>query len=218
MIRITSKAFALLLFALSLGFLFSSCSDDSTGPGETESQLEVHTVEDLPADTAGNPGSGPQNFTFYSLRDNSIVADEDSASIQWDLAFSGTTILTNSGVSGPGEGGAVVLDQSLEATTTAPAEGLSVDTDSLLAIPTGSDNGWYNYSLNDHTVRPISGKTIVVRTADGGHYAKLRIISYYKGNPDTSSDEFINNPDDRPADRYYTFEYAIQLNGTRELK
>ncbi|HLR26019.1 MAG TPA: HmuY family protein [Fodinibius sp.] len=210
----TIKQLSLPLLAAAFTLLFTGCSDDTTGPGEIEAQLEVHTVKDLPADTDATPGSVSANFTFYNLRDNSIVADEDSASTQWDLAFSGTTILTNSGVSGPGEGGAVVLDQSFKATTMAPSEGLSVDTDSLLAIPTGRGNGWYNYDMEAHVVRPISDKTIVIRTADGEHYAKLKILNYYKGNPDMTSQEFQNDP---PPSRYYTFEYAIQMDGSRDL-
>lgn len=214
MLPITKKPLSLSIIAAALVFAFTACSDDTTGTnGEEESQLETHTVEDIPADT-----SYTGNITYYSLRENSLVEESDSASTDWDIAFSGTTIYTNNEASGPGSGGAIVLDQSFDATTMAPSEGYAVDTTATnLAIPTGSDNGWYNYNTTTHIVTPLPDKTIVLRTADGENYAKLKVLSYYKGHPDVSSDEFNNNPDEYPS-RYYTFEYAIQLNGSRELQ
>lgn len=207
----TKKTLSLPLLIATFALLFTACDDSSTGPesGGEESQLETHTVADFPADTASTG-----EITYYSLRENSVV--EDSASTQWDIAFSGTTIYTNSEASGPGAGGAILLDQSFDATTIAPPTGYSVDTSATnLAIPTGDENGWYNYTgqtgTPSHTIIPLENKTIVLKTADGQHYAKIRILSYYKGNPEIS--------DERPADsRNYTFEYAIQLNGSRELQ
>lgn len=212
MLLSTKKLPLLTIIAAALAFAFTACSDDTTGPnGEEESHLETHTVADISTGERGN-----LQIAYYSLRENTLV--QDSASAEWDVAFSRTTIYTNSGSSGPGDGGAIVLDQPFEATTMAPSEGYAIDTSSTnLAIPTGSDNGWYNYNPSTHIVTPIEGKTIVIRTADGTQYAKINILSYYKGNPDLSSDEFNNNPDDYPSG-YYTFEYAIQLNGSRELQ
>lgn len=212
MLPLTKKYVSLPLLAAVFALLFTACDDSSTGPdnGGEESQIETHTVADISTGERGNA-----IIAYYSLRENNLV--QDSASTDWDIAFSRTTIYTNSEASGPGEGGAVVLDQSFDATTTAPSTGYAVDTTATaLAIPTGSGSGWYNYNTSTHIITPIENKTIVIRTADGGHYAKLRILSYYKGNPDLSSEEFANNPDDYPSG-HYTFEYAIQLNGTREF-
>ena len=41
--------------------------------------------------------------------DNKIIASTDAASTKWDIAFSSTKILVNSGTSGPGLGGAFVF-------------------------------------------------------------------------------------------------------------
>ncbi|MCW9707546.1 HmuY family protein [Fodinibius salsisoli] len=219
MLLITNKTFSLPLLAAAFALLFTACDDSSTGPetGEEESQIETHTVEDL--DTGYGGRMTPNDTLYYSLRENSIVDKSDSVSTQWDLAFSGTTIYTNSEASGPGDGGAIVLGQTFDATTIAPSEGYAIDTTATnLAITTGSDNGWYHYTgqkgTPPHTIVPLENTTLIVRTADGKHYAKLRIISWYKGNPDLSSDEFANNSDNYPSGNY-TFEYAIQLNGTR---
>lgn len=200
----------LMLPAVLLLFFFTACDDSSTGPGNEEegSQIESYTVEDIPATDA---------ITYYSLRENSMVEESDSASAEWDVAFSTTTIYTNSGSSGPGNGGAIVLDQAFGSTTVAPSTGYGIDTTATNpAIPIGSGNGWYNYNRTTHIVTPIENTTLIIKTGDGDHYAKLRVLSYYKGNPDLSGDEFSNNPDEYPSG-HYTFEYTIQLNGSREF-
>ncbi len=197
-----------LLFVIG-AFFMSACSS-STSSGAGESELEVYMAEDIPANPSGSRGGAP-DFTFYSLKNNTIVDKADSASVKWDLAFNATTILVNSGASGPGNGGAIVVDQAFENTDLAPVEGYKTDTDTSFAI-----SDWYRYDMSVHAVLPKTGKTIVLKTADGEHYAKVQILSYYKGNPDTSSESFQNR-ETRPEDRYYTFEYAIQLNGSNEL-
>jgi hypothetical protein len=198
----------MLIFSV---LLAASCQESSTSV-DTETELEVHIVEDLPANVEAERGAAP-DFTFYSLREGTIVTD--SASTEWDIAFSATTILVNSGTSGPGKGGAVVLDMAFEEVETAPESGYQVDSAEGYAI----DN-WYSYTgqnVPQHAILPKENKTIVVNTADGNAYAKIQIISYYKGNPDTSSDKFANSQT-RAEDRYYTFKYVVQTDGTRRLK
>ena len=204
-----------LLVLLITGLVFTSCDDNGTG--NTDAELEVQTASDVPANVDGERG-GPQDFTFYSLSNGEIVADSDSASSQWDIAFSSTTIITNSGTSGPGNGGAVILDVPFADVDTAPSTGYNVDSEASLAIPTGSGNGWYNYTGGNEPVNaiiPIPDKTIIVRTANG-NYAKVEVLSYYEGNPDTSSDEFADQQT-RPAGRFYTFQYVLQTDGSTSL-
>src|SRR5699024_1552812 len=141
------KQLSLPLLAVAFTLLFTGCSDDTTGPGEIEAQLQVHTAKDIPAnpdDGGGGPPGAHTNFTYYSLTKGKVVADADSDTIKWDIAFSGLTILTNSGVSGPGEGGAVILDQSFIETTTAPKTGYTVDSDTLKGAA-----DWYNYDTEE---------------------------------------------------------------------
>jgi hypothetical protein len=199
---------------VTLIFAISACSNSITD-AEEESQVESKIVKDLPAN-AGTERGAPHDFTYYNLEEGAIVAKEDSASTSWDLAFSKTTILINNGDSGPGQGGAIVLDVPFDEVSIAPSEGYRIDQNGAYAV-----NGWYNYTGRDgtppHAVIPFENKTIVLKTGDGEYYAKMRILSYYKGNPDTSTEKFANVRT-RAASSYYTFEYAIQLNGSRELK
>jgi len=200
----------------SLLLIITACSDSSTGVNdEPVSDVNVNLVEDF--DARGTDGQ----FSFFSLRTGQEVAQADSATTEWDIAIRGTTILINSGISGPGEGGALLLDVPFDDVEVAPSTGYAADSDEILAIPTGSGNGWYNYTggaTPQNAILPIEEVTIVLQTGDGNHYAKMEILSYYRGNPDTSTEEFANS-DTRPDARYYTFNYAIQqIENLRDLE
>lgn len=200
----------------SLLLLVAACSDSTTGiSDEPLSEVEVNTVEDF--DARGTDGQ----FSFFSLRTGQEVAHADSATTEWDIAIRGTTILINSGISGPGTGGALLLDVPFEEVEIAPETGYSTDSNESLAIPTGSGNGWYNYTggaTPQNAILPIEEVTIVLQTGDSKNYAKLEILSYYRGNPDTTTEDFANS-ETRPDARYYTFRYAIQQSeDLRDLK
>ncbi len=205
--------------ALALMITFSACDDSNPVDPDEPVELEVQTVEDLPADPATQigPSGRPQGlnqYTFFSLRDGEIVvahdAEEraDSNSTAWDLAFQSTTIRVNGGSSGPGDGAAYVAEAAFQEVTEVDLDRLQPDGDEQLAIPTGSGNGWYNYNANGQNyIRPIPGRTLVVRTADGNGYAKIRIQSYYKGAPELPADR-----EEHPA-RHYTFDYVGRTDG-----
>jgi hypothetical protein len=203
----------LLLFILVLAFAAAGC--DSSGTDEDFTAPEVMMAEDIPADPitgldpmTGRP-VGSDEYTFYSLREHQIVPRSDSATTAWDVAFKATTILTNGGSSGPGQGGAQVLEGIFEEISEAPSEGFTADATDGFAIPTGSGVGWYNYNPQTNMVTPVPGRVLLVRNADGT-YAKLRILSYYKGAPDA--------PDADSESRYLTFEYVYQPDGSRRFE
>src|SRR5699024_4782756 len=106
----------------------ASCDDSSTGV-DAEPELKVHLVENLSANADAERGTGP-DFTFYSIRENTIIADVDSATSKWDIAFSELRVIVNSGASGPGKGGAVVLDVPFNEVEIAPeADEYNVDSE-----------------------------------------------------------------------------------------
>lgn len=201
-----------LLLAL-IAPAFTAC--DSAETVIVPDPIQAEVVNDLPADpiTGFDPDTGQpigaDVFTFFSLRTGAIVPNADSASTAWDLGFKGTTIVVNGGSSGPGEGAAQVVTGSFEEVVEAPAEGYATDSDAGNAIPTGSGNGWYNYNGQLNLITPIPGRVLVIKAADG-RYAKVRILSYYEGAPDTP------DPTQDTA-RYYTFEYVFQPDGSRTL-
>jgi hypothetical protein len=200
--------------ALVVAALFSACDKDDDS--DTPTPLEAKTSTDINANPADNGGFS----TYFNLTTGQVVPASDSNGTKWDIAFKTTTIKVNSGTSGPGEAAAQILSTGFDDLKEAPETGYKPDAD-VFAIPTGSNNGWYVYtgaapSGPQHAILPVAGKTIVVKTANN-KYAKIQIVSYYKGNPNTASDEFMNLAT-RPADKYYTIRYMIQANGSRKFE
>lgn len=224
----------LLVTACALGL--AAC--DSTDP-VVETDLDVQTATDVEADpTSGrdpNTGRAISNnlFTLYDLDAGEVVLSSnetdadvraaDSTSTVWDVGFRGTTVIVNGGTSGPGEGTARLLAEAFADVTEAPAGGYAADGDNTCpavetqfgtapgapyAVCTGSGNGWYTY--DGAVVTPIAGRTVVLTTGDGERYAKLRVLSYYRGAPTA--------PTQDSEGRYYTFEYVVQPDGSRDFE
>lgn len=146
---------------------------------------------------------------YFRFSDSTVVTGADTLSDKWDIAFSTTTIYTNSGSSGVGNGGAVVLtDVNFEDVIEAPASGYEIDSAGAPAIPAGSGNGWYFYDFTKHLITPLPGVIIIVKTSEG-KYAKVQILSYYKGAPDA--------PESSDESGFYTIKYFYQPDGSRKL-
>jgi hypothetical protein len=61
-------------------------------------------------------------------------------------------------------------------------------------------------------VTPAAGRVLVIRTATG-KFAKIEILNYYKGG--VTPDATASNADKLTKQRYYTFRYAYQPNGSK---
>ncbi len=192
--------------------VFAACSTSSDDPAPVP--LTATTVKDIPADPTvisgtGQPLPGTNKFTLFSFVSNTTVANADSASTKWDLGFRGTTIIVNGGTSGPGQGAALIQSGIFDELKTAPTTGYAQDAKPAYAIPSGSDKGWYNYNPTANLITPLAGKVIFLKTA-GGKYAKVEILSYYKGAPAT--------PTPTSEARHYTFRYVYQPDGSTNLQ
>jgi hypothetical protein len=209
------------LIALSFisGTLFlASCDKDEVPAPVT---VQTKTVSNLQADTiigiaaSGQPyGSG--KYTLYSLETNAVIANSDSATTKWDVGFRGTTIITNGGNSGPGTGGAFIFVGTFSDLTTIPTDStFRIDNaPTSYAIKTGSGNGWYSYNGATNLITPIPGRILVIRTASG-KYAKIEIQNYYKGG--VTPDATASDSDKLTKQRYYTFRYTFQSDGTKKF-
>jgi hypothetical protein len=205
----TKSIFFKSVLLLSVFSFFTSCSNDDDNSSGT-ANLETKTFSNLYAPQTGGMGAPVGGeFAKFSFSQNAIVTNDS-----WDIAFRGTTIIVNGGTAigitdeptRSGNGAVSIVSNTLDAVTTIPnASTFNQDGASSYAIPTGSDNGWYNYDGATNIVTPIAGKVFVVKTHDG-KYAKMEIISYYKDAP--------ANPDATSLTRYFTFKYVYQPNGT----
>lgn len=202
--------FNLVLALCITSVTFTACEKDTdSSTNEQSTSLSVTTAEDVQADTLGTG-----HYTFFSLKDSSIVALSDSATTKWDIGFKNTSIIVNGGTSGPGNGGAFMYTGLFTDVTTVPDSTFKQDNGSSFAI-----SSWYSYTgaatVPNHAILPLAGKVIIIRTADN-KYAKLEISSYYKGNPNTASAEFADLAT-RPKSRFFTFRYVYQPNGSKKL-
>ena len=195
----------LLLFVISSTLLFTAC-DDSNNSGPDNFTGEFLTATDIQA--------GQDGFTFFNLRTGQVVADSNST--DWDLGFKDAGfeifIITNSGTRGPGEGGGILLDVAYDDIAEVPAdEDFVVESAASYAINPAPD-GWWIYTATflepNHAVLPKTPHTILVRNADGDSYAKIEILSYYEGNPATTTPGFANLQT-RPSSGYFTFKYEV---------
>ena len=125
------------------------------------------------------PFSSTAPFTFFSFKNDTVIANTDSASTKWDFGIHFVNIIVNSHASGPGNAGVITQPGIYDSLSVAPQTGYSYDTTSTnTAIDAGYTTGWYIYNPNDptHTFYPKAGQFFVFRTADN-HYAKMEILS-----------------------------------------
>jgi hypothetical protein len=193
-----------------------ACSKSDT---TTVLPVTAVTVRDIPADTVvglSSQGMPITNgiYTFYSLEKNALVPNTDSASTKWDIAFMSTRILTNGGTSGVGLGGAFVYTGLFDDLKTISTDSVfkTDNAPTSYAITTGSGKGWYTYDQLTSLITPLAGRVLVIRTASG-KYAKMEITCYYKGG--TTLPASATDMDKLTKQRYYTFRYAYQPNGTK---
>ena len=189
--------------ALFIGFTSCSSDDDlNQAVDPVESQL-VTNLEAPQTGGQGQPVGGA--FTKFDF----ATGMETNSDTDWDIAFRGTTIAINGGTSTGtadepvrnGNAGAAIVTGTFASVETAQGLSFSQDSESSFAIPTGSDNGWYNYNPQQNVVSAIPGKILVFRTRNG-NYAKVEILSYYL-------DQDSSNPSNG---RFYTFNYVYNPN------
>ena len=209
--------FSIALLAL-CAFALSSCKDDPS-PEPVVSVTFPNLAADPPTGFDPNTGApiGTTGlFTLFSFKTGAVVDQADLATNKWDLGFRGTTIIVNSPTSGTGTSQVQLLSGIFDELKEAPVDGYKSDDSNATvkyAIPTGSGSGWYTATGGapgvPTVIKPIAGKIIVVKTADG-RYAKMEILSYYKDAP--------TNPTGTEPSRYYTFRYVYQPNDTRSFE
>ncbi|HHB78771.1 MAG TPA: hypothetical protein ENK85_06025 [Saprospiraceae bacterium] len=194
------------IFAI-LAMFLSSCKKEDPVIAHPDTQKVSNLY--APADVRDqNTGQIVQEnpFVYFSFKEGGAV----DSTASWDIAFKGTVIITNSGVSGTGNAKSAIVNSTFADVTEAPADDqLRVDAATEYAIPWGSGNGWYNYNPTNHLISPIAGKVIVVKTNDG-KYAKMEILSYYKDAPAQP-----NPAVDQGST--LTFNYVYQDNGTNKF-
>jgi hypothetical protein len=199
-------------FTLSFCFiilLFASCEKSINQDIEDEkviqfvelnaSQYEVNILDSL---VTGK-------FEKFSFSEGDTVNHDN-----WDVAFSGTTIIVNGGdsynVNQPertGNAAVYIAVGVMSDIKTVDINKLEQDNASGPAIIDDlgiSGEGWASYDGDTHILSPIPGRILVFRTHDN-KYAKMEILYFY------------DSPDPQPSEGdyggFYTFNYVCQFNG-----
>lgn len=192
------------LLALSVCLLFTSCSkNDDPTPDENNGTLEVIAVKDLDGYT--------KEAVYFSLEQGKEV---EESSTDWDIKLSGTTISFGNEATGQ------LVEGIFASYLNAPENGFSESN-------IGGSNSYYTYTNNDeplHTVLMKPGVLIIVKTGKG-NYAKIEMISYYKGNPtaaDMATEEFADYGEGSQRQekwplKHYTFNYVLQSDGSNKF-
>ena len=176
-----------------------------TTPSVTQPPTDVVPQLDVVSFTID--ATSREAWAYFSFTKGATVEVADPLnSMDWDLGFQRTKVITNGGVSGPGKGGAVMLkDVEFDQVKEAPAGGYAADSDQNLAIVAQSEEGWYIYTgPPNHWILPLEKRVFVVQAADGT-FAKVRFAGYYKDNDNKKDSGFI------------TFKYVHQPDGSRNF-
>lgn len=213
----------------------TGCSKDKETKPALEDGKSI-VIYDLAGDTEAAMGStapGKETRDFYTFlfrfSDKRQIWIKNKANStqwlkgkDWDIAFTGpynSEIYINNALQegNPGFGGEVnktavmLMPQSYESLNNAPSDA-DFDKSSLSKIgwaANSSSQGWFQYSDNTHIMQALPNRTYAIRLPDG-KYAKLQLISAYKGNPPAITN--LNWP--AP---YYTFRYFVQQDGSKNL-
>lgn len=146
--------------------------------------------------------SSPEKWVYFDFSKGSVVDVSDRSSLNWDLGFKRSLIISNGGETNPkGMGGIIELNHArFESVTEAPETGYIAD---IRTSPEETENPavkkWYDYSYWSHTLTP-KNNIYIIRTADG-RYAKMQILKYSCGR----------------VSGCYTIKYAYQGNGSRKF-
>jgi hypothetical protein len=194
---------SLLAYAVIVTGLMSCGKEEVPNPGPTPATTQTDSIQ-----SAFNP-AGP--FTYFSFKNNTVVAGTDSNSTKWDFAFRYVNIIVNSHASGPGNAGVITENGIFDNYKTAPETGYAYDTTtSNLAINANYNdpNSWYFYDAAVHNLTPLAGKFFVFKTTDN-HYVKMEILSVTTDVPFTSPVP--------PTYIWYKFRYSYQADGSRNF-
>lgn len=212
----------MLTLAVCIG-LCCSCTKKDNGTDAPDGVSVM--IKDLPGDTAARMGTGGSTSfkTLYFNLDSGkavTISDADKATAKWDLAFTGpynSEVYVNSGsygynpgYGGPGKGAVIQIEKPYSEVKSAPSDA-DFNKSSLTKIgwESGSNGGWFFYSMDNHIAVPIKNRTFAIRTASG-KYAKLEMLNVYKGNPPVVTDLYWPAP-------YITFRYFVQKDGGTSL-
>jgi len=185
-----------MIATIAMLFILASCSKDPVTPAP------VTLVEKT--DSLKVNFSTTSAFTFFSFKNDALVANTDSATAKWDFGLRLTTFILNSHAYGPGNAGAILKSGIYGTCKTAPVSGYAYDT---TASQKGiKDGSWYDYNPTTHSFVPKAGQTFFFRTSDN-YYVKMELLA-------VDYEPFVGPT---PVKLIYRFRFTYQANGSENF-
>ena len=191
-------------------FLFTSCEKSINQDMTTEDVITFFELNASQFSLNISDSSLIGSYTKFSFAEGDTVTHQN-----WDVAFSGSTIIVNGGeASGQnqpertGDGAVYIEIGLLSDVRQVDVSRLKQDRnlDPAIVDDLGiSGEGWASYDISSHILSPIPGRILVFRTHDN-KYAKMEIVYFY----DTPNPEPLNGD----YGGFYTFNYVYQADGT----
>ncbi|MEC8025627.1 MAG: HmuY family protein, partial [Myxococcota bacterium] len=132
---------------------------------------------------------GTEKWAYLSFANGPVNIEDAANSTEWDLGVKGYLIRTNSGLSGPGLGGAVLMkDTTWESVVTTDTVGFAIDEEINEPGPPGSVSSapasptfeyWYDYNFTTHEL--TAKDSVYVVRGGSGTYAKVTLMGGYDG-------------------------------------
>ena len=120
-------------------------------------------------------------WTYLDLETNSFVeVDDPMASSDWDIGMLRYHIKLNSGIHGPAEVQAVIVEgEDYDTYAEVPTDGYQIDLEDENGdgTPEYVFGTWYDYDISTHILTP-KNSFYVVKSKNQFHY-KFQILSYY---------------------------------------
>lgn len=164
----------------------------STAAVSVLSEADEERTLYIDASVGGLDGQDTHPWVYIDLATGKAVAVTDLEALSsqaWDLAFKRSVVRTNSGDSGPGEGGAIrialpwdAVDASTLGNKVLPTESW-FDADCMLELDASQNlvttfSGWSKYDEANHVLSAAPDVVFITAAANGLLY-KVSVLDYY---------------------------------------
>ena len=170
--------------------------------------LEQPPIEASTAELLVDANPAATEFTLFSFADGKIIAGTEKQTDKWDIGLKEVTFAVNSGSSGPGKAGAIVVQDVFNNVLEAPETGYLSDRSA--SEPAIAGTAWYDYNSTTRAFTPKAGVVFIIKTAKG-NFAKMEVL---KAEPADNNGNIVVPPT-RPTRYKYTIRYVYQPNGKR---
>ena len=134
--------------------------------------------EEGPLKTREINATNREEWVYLDLENNEMIEVEDPEdSLDWDLGLMRYNIKLNSGIHGPADVAAALLEEDFDSLNQAPAGEYLIDFIDEEEVTQYVFQEWYIYNIEDHTLTP-NEMIYVIRNRNELYY-KFQILDYY---------------------------------------